>query len=61
MRWNEPFRRWQITSIRRAPREWKSWLLEINSAEFESIRDHVDDVDIAAIKPVNETVRPELH
>ena len=36
------------------PREWKSWLLEINSAEFESIRDHVDDGDIVAIKPVNE-------
>ena len=43
------------------PREWKSWLLEINSAEFESIRDHVDDGDIVAIKPVNETVRYELH
>ena len=43
------------------PREWKCWLLEINSAEFESIRDHVDDGDIVAIKPVNETVRYELH
>ena len=25
------------------PREWKKWLLEINSAEIETIRDHVDD------------------
>jgi hypothetical protein len=38
------------------PREWKRWLLEIDSAEFEAIRDHVDDGDIIDIKPVNQTV-----
>lgn len=34
------------------PREWKSWLLEINSTEFEAIRDHVNDGDIVDVKPV---------
>ncbi|MGY4314105.1 hypothetical protein ACVWW1_003408 [Bradyrhizobium sp. JR3.5] len=43
------------------PREWKRWLLEINSAEFEAIRDHVNDGDIVDIKPVNETVSSDLH
>jgi hypothetical protein len=33
------------------PREWKKWLLEINSAEIEAIRDHVEDGDIVDIKP----------
>ena len=35
------------------PREWSRWLLEINSAEFEAIHDHVDDGDIVDMKPVN--------
>jgi hypothetical protein len=43
------------------PREWKRWLLEINSAELEAIRDHVNDGDIVDIKPVNETAISELH
>jgi hypothetical protein len=38
----------------RHPREWKKWFLEINSAEIETIRDHVDDGDIIDVKPVNE-------
>ena len=35
------------------PREWKNWLLEINSAEIPAICDHVDDGDIVDIKPVS--------
>ena len=42
------------------PREWTRWLLEIDSAEFEAIRDHVADGDIVDIKPVNETASSEL-
>ncbi len=42
------------------PREWKSWLLEINSAEVKAIRDHLDDEDIVAITPT-ETSRGESH
>jgi hypothetical protein len=34
------------------PREWSRWLLEINSAEFEAVHDHVDDGDIVDMKPV---------
>jgi hypothetical protein len=36
------------------PREWNKWILEINSAEVEAIRCHVDDGDIVGINPVNE-------
>ncbi|MBR0764861.1 hypothetical protein JQ613_31670 [Bradyrhizobium japonicum] len=43
------------------PREWKRWLLEINSAEFEAIRDHVDNGDIVDIKPISEAGGAELH
>jgi hypothetical protein len=39
------------------PREWSRWLLEIDSAEFETIRDHVDDGDIVDMKPVSERAR----
>jgi hypothetical protein len=31
------------------PRDWKNWLLEINSAEFDAIRDHVDLGDVVEI------------
>ena len=37
------------------PREWSRWLLEIDSAEFEAIHDHVDDGDIVDTNPVNES------
>ncbi len=43
------------------PWEWKKWLLEINSAEIEAIRDHVDDGDIVDIKPVNEPASSSVH
>jgi hypothetical protein len=43
------------------PREWKRWLLEINSAEFEAIRDHVNDGDIVDVRPVSGTGSSELH
>jgi hypothetical protein len=43
------------------PREWKRWLLEINSAEVEAIRDHVDAGDIIEIKPVAERASSEPH
>ena len=36
------------------PREWNKWLLEIDSAEFETIRDHVDEGDIVDMRPVDE-------
>ena len=44
----------------RHPREWKKWFLEINSAEIETIREHVDDGDID-VKPVNEPAGCSLH
>ncbi len=43
------------------PREWKSWLLEINAAELASICDNISDGDIVAVKPVEGRVRSELH
>jgi hypothetical protein len=43
------------------PREWRSWLLEINSAELPSICDHISDGDIVAIEPVEDRIRSELH
>jgi hypothetical protein len=33
------------------PREWGNWLLEINSAEFDAIREHVNAGDVLEIKP----------
>jgi len=33
------------------PREWSHWLLEINSAEFKAINDHVEAGDIVDMKP----------
>ena len=35
------------------PREWEKWLLEVNSAEIETICDHVNDGDIIDIKSIN--------
>jgi hypothetical protein len=43
------------------PREWKKWLLEVNSAEIEAIRNHVDDGDIIDVKPVNELASGTVH
>ena len=43
------------------PREWSRWLLEIDAAEFATIRDHVDEGDIVDMKPVNERASSELH
>ena len=40
------------------PREWKKWLLEINSAEIETIRDHVDDGRYHRHQAVNEPASP---
>jgi hypothetical protein len=33
------------------PKEWHKWQLEIDSAEIEAIRGHVDEGDILAIEP----------
>ena len=38
------------------PREWKDWFLEINSTEFDAIRDHVQEGDVVEIRPAG--VRP---
>jgi hypothetical protein len=43
------------------PREWSRWLLEIDLAEFETIRDHVDDGDIVDMNPVSERASSEIH
>ncbi len=43
------------------PKEWKKWLLEVNSAEIKAIRDHVDDGDIVDVKPVNEPINSTVH
>jgi hypothetical protein len=43
------------------PKAWSRWLLEINSAEFEAIRDHVNHGDIVDLKPVNELASSEIH
>jgi hypothetical protein len=48
----DPYRRLPVAPEGH-PREWSRWLLEINSAEFEAIHDHVDDGDIVDMKPVN--------
>jgi hypothetical protein len=38
------------------PREWNRWLLEIESAEFDAIYDHVDDGDIVGMKAIHQPV-----
>ncbi len=43
------------------PKEWSNWLLEVDSAELETIRDHVDEGDILEMKPVSGTASSELH
>ena len=43
------------------PKEWKSWLLEINSGEVAAIRDHVDDGDIIDIKSVDQSSSAGVH
>jgi hypothetical protein len=43
------------------PRDWSRWLLEIDSAEFETIRSHVDDGDIVDMKPVSERASSDTH
>jgi len=43
------------------PKEWSKWLLEIDSAELETIRDHVDAGDIIDTKLVNEQASTEIH
>lgn len=44
------------------PAEWQKWLLEVDSAEIDAIRDHVDVGDIVNVKAVNEpaSVSPSL-
>jgi hypothetical protein len=36
------------------PKEWSRWLLEIDSAEFDAIHDHVDDGDIVDMKSIHQ-------
>jgi len=43
------------------PREWSRWLLEINSAEFDAIRDHVKAGDIIEMKPLSELASSSIH
>jgi hypothetical protein len=44
------------------PREWNKWLLEIDTAELEAIRDHIADGDIVDLQPVvNERASSEIH
>ncbi len=43
------------------PGEWTTWLLEIDSEEVETIRDHADDGDIVSIKPVGGPASSEIH
>jgi hypothetical protein len=43
------------------PKEWRNWLLEVDSAELETIRDHIDEGDILEMKPVSGTASSELH
>ncbi len=43
------------------PREWKNWLLEINSAELAAIREHVDDGDILGVKSISTAATSALH
>ena len=39
----------------------EKWLLEVNSAEVETIGDHVGDGDIVNIKPINEPANSSVH
>jgi hypothetical protein len=43
------------------PRAWRKWLLEINSAEIATIRDHADHGDIIDVRPVNEPASSSIH
>lgn len=43
------------------PKAWSNWLLEIDSTELETIRDHADEGDILEMKPINELASSELH
>jgi hypothetical protein len=43
------------------PKEWSRWILEIDSAEFETIRDHVADGDIVNMKPISQQVSSAIH
>ncbi len=43
------------------PKDWSNWLLEIDSTELETIRDHIDEGDILDMKPVYEPESLELH
>jgi hypothetical protein len=43
------------------PSEWKNWLLEIDSAELDTVREHVDEGDIVDMKPVSEPASFQVH
>ena len=43
------------------PREWNTWLLEIDSAEVQTIRDHAGDGDIVNIRPVDGFTSSGIH
>jgi hypothetical protein len=51
----------EFAAPERHPRQWKEWLLEVDSAEIGAIRDHVDDSDIVDIKPVSEPASLRVH
>lgn len=43
------------------PKEWSKWLLEIDSTELDTIRDHVNLGDIVDTQLVNEQASSQLH
>ena len=43
------------------PMEWTSWILEIDSSELDTIRDHVNEGDIVDLKPVSEPMSFAVH
>jgi hypothetical protein len=43
------------------PKQWSNWFLEIDMAELETIRDHVEEGDIVEMKPVSEPASSKLH
>lgn len=43
------------------PGEWKNWLLEIDSADLDTVREHVDEGDIVDMKPISEPASSEVH
>ena len=43
------------------PQDWSNWLLEIDSAELQAIRDHVREGDIVETKPIHEPADFGLH